>query len=89
MLCHKLEELRAIIGGPLIVMSGYRCPAHNVAIRGVKNSYHMKGMAAHIKTFSPMEAASYACGIFGGVGIYDWGIHVDTGPQRTWDERCE
>lgn len=43
-----LERLRAEIGKPLIITSGYRCQAHNRAIGGVKSSGHTKGYAADI-----------------------------------------
>lgn len=42
-----LEDLRALLGGvPILVSSGYRSPALNKAIKGAKNSLHMKGLAA-------------------------------------------
>ncbi len=43
-----LEKLRAEIGKPLVITSGYRCKVHNKAIGGVKNSGHTKGYAADI-----------------------------------------
>ncbi len=42
-----LEDLRALLGGaPILISSGYRSPALNTAIKGAKNSLHMKGLAA-------------------------------------------
>jgi len=54
-LCEQvLEPLRLHYGKPIIIGSGYRCPALNSLpnVRGVKNSQHMKGEAAdlHIPT---------------------------------------
>lgn len=52
-LCEKvLEPLRQWYGKPIIIGSGYRCPALNKAVGGVSNSQHMKGEAAdlHIPT---------------------------------------
>jgi hypothetical protein len=76
-----LEELRAIVDGPLYVNSGYRCPAHNRAVGGAKNSYHMRGMAADIwsETVSPKVIAGYAMLIpaIQGIGLYRNFVHVD------------
>jgi len=49
-LMEKLELLREMVGHPITVHSGYRCPAYNAAIGGnvAKYSYHMRGMAADI-----------------------------------------
>jgi len=42
-----LEEVRAILGGQVVIVtSGYRCPALNAAIGGAANSAHMWGGAA-------------------------------------------
>lgn len=46
LLCEDvLEEVRALIGLPMIVHSGYRSPALNWYIGGAKNSEHMDGNA--------------------------------------------
>jgi peptidoglycan hydrolase-like protein with peptidoglycan-binding domain len=48
-LVHMLETLRARLGGrPVIITSGYRCPAHNRAVRGARLSQHLHGNAADI-----------------------------------------
>lgn len=45
-LCATLERIRSALGDrPLVVSSGYRCPALNKAIKGSSTSYHMKGLA--------------------------------------------
>lgn len=44
-----LERVRALIGQPIQVLSGYRCPALNVEVGGSKNSQHMAGQAADIQ----------------------------------------
>jgi zinc D-Ala-D-Ala carboxypeptidase len=41
-----LEVVRAALGFPIYVTSGYRCPALNAAVGGVANSQHMTGQAA-------------------------------------------
>ena len=43
-ICEEiLEPLRAFAGQPIIIGSGFRCPALNKAVGGVKNSQHMTG----------------------------------------------
>lgn len=41
-----LEHVRLILGVPLIINSGYRCPALNDAVGGALASQHMLGEAA-------------------------------------------
>ena len=49
-LCEEiLEPLRAFAGQPIIIGSGFRCPALNKAVGGVKNSQHMTGEACDIR----------------------------------------
>lgn len=61
-LVWKLEAVRGYLGGkPVIISSGYRCPALNAAVRGVANSDHLYGMAADLKVpgfGSPREVAA-------------------------------
>ena len=47
-----LDPLREKFGAPIIVTSGYRCPALNRAVGGATNSQHTKGEAADIRTVS-------------------------------------
>lgn len=41
-----LEALRAILGRPIRINSGYRCPKHNLEVGGALRSTHLGGMAA-------------------------------------------
>ena len=43
-----LEPLRQRFGKPIRINSGYRCPALNRAVGGVRNSRHLTGDAADI-----------------------------------------
>lgn len=40
-----LEEVRALLGRPMSIDSGYRCPDLNKAVGGASNSAHMTGYA--------------------------------------------
>jgi zinc D-Ala-D-Ala carboxypeptidase len=46
LLAHGLETVRALLGRPMIISSGYRSPALNAAVGGAANSQHMLGLAA-------------------------------------------
>lgn len=43
-----LEQIRALVGGPITVSSAYRSPALNRAVGGAGNSAHLDGLAADI-----------------------------------------
>jgi hypothetical protein len=45
-LAEGLEQVRALLGHPLHINSGYRSPALNSEVGGAKNSAHMSGYAA-------------------------------------------
>ncbi|HWT38069.1 MAG TPA: D-Ala-D-Ala carboxypeptidase family metallohydrolase [Paraburkholderia sp.] len=40
-----LEQIRALLGKPVIVSSGYRSPGLNKAVNGASNSAHLFGLA--------------------------------------------
>lgn len=59
-LVPMLEQIRQILGYPLIISSGYRSPAVNAAVGGSKTSAHMEGYAADFicpKFGSPLDVA--------------------------------
>ena len=78
------DQIRARIGKPIHVNSGLRCNVHNANVGGVSNSQHLYGNAADLGCPSgctPAQMASIAESIMGntgGIGIYSWGIHIDT-----------
>lgn len=81
-LLRKLDELRAKLGCPIIVTSGYRCPRHNQEIGGVDNSQHVKGNAADIYCTERSVYELYTLCLevgFDGIGYYpmDGFVHVD------------
>ena len=83
-LLDALEAFRAIAGKPVIVTSGYRCPEHNKAVGGAKNSQHTQGLAADIKvtglTAAQLEAIARQVPAIHGIGRNDHRgfLHVDT-----------
>lgn len=96
---HLLDLLHALSGSveasrPFEVISGYRSPATNAALRlrseGVAaHSLHMVGQAIDIRvagvSLSHLRAAALDLGR-GGVGYYPASnfVHVDTGRVRRW-----
>ena len=78
------DEIRNRIGKPIQINSGLRCKTHNANVGGVSNSHHLYGNAADLGCPSgctPSQMASIAeeiMGDTGGIGIYSWGIHIDT-----------
>ncbi len=52
-----LQPLRDIVGRPLRINSGYRCPELNRAVGGVPTSQHVKGEAADIAAEDPHKLA--------------------------------
>ena len=56
-----LQPIRDMVDLPMNISSGYRCNALNDAIKGAKNSEHLKGMACDftIKGWTAKEAYEY------------------------------
>jgi uncharacterized protein YcbK (DUF882 family) len=86
-LCQMaLEGVRADWGGSIIVVSGYRSPAHNTAVGGAPHSQHVLGTAADIRPvdMSRMEEFVACCEravdrypAIGGIGVYGLWVHLD------------
>lgn len=49
-LWYTLDLIRKELGFPIIINSAYRCVKLNQVVGGVKNSLHLKGRAADIRT---------------------------------------
>lgn len=49
-LAALLEQVRALVGAPIAISSGYRSPTLNKAVGGAANSVHVLGLAADIST---------------------------------------
>jgi len=85
----KLQELRDLLGKPLVITSAYRSPSHNRAVGGASKSQHLKAKAFDIRmdNHAPhkFERAARSVG-FTGFGYYPKNgfMHIDTGPARSW-----
>lgn len=82
-LLDRLEALRARIGRPINVNSGYRCPTHNKQVSKAAKSQHVLGTAADIwvEKMDPVELLIHAHAVgFRGLFLYDRFVHVDVRP---------
>jgi hypothetical protein len=82
-LIGALEDLRAIIGLPITIASGYRCVGHNLAVGGARDSQHVQGHAADIVVpgvppvvlaMAALEVPAFA---HGGIGFGPTICHLD------------
>jgi uncharacterized protein YcbK (DUF882 family) len=80
-----LDLLRESIKAPIIITSGYRCPAHNKAVKGAKKSRHLAGEAADIYTIAATieELEKRAEEHFSRIGVGKTFIHVDVGEGKS------
>lgn len=89
---HQLDKVRAAVGFPLVVTSGYRTPAHNAKVGGVAGSSHTKGLAVDLRALTDAQKRAIAkAAIAQGITRIGWGrtfIHLDVDgskPQKvTW-----
>lgn len=91
------NEIRRRAGVPLNVNSGVRCKRHNADpnVGGVWNSLHLTGQAidlapiggnvsvARLQDIAEQVQAEKMPGR-GGLGRYDWGVHIDNGKYSRW-----
>lgn len=99
-LCEVLEEIRAEVGCPIRILSGYRSPAWNARVKGAEKSQHVEGRAVDIVADGVSVARLHAVAMrlakqpgskIGGVGLYKSWIHVDVRPRKadgtiaTWE----
>ena len=84
-----LDAAREIAGVPFALSSAYRCPAHNRAVGGVRDSAHVRGYAADIRCTPSHErfvllAALLQAG-FRRIELAPTWIHVDIDPEKPQD----
>ena len=48
-LAQTMEEVRSLLGKPIHITSGYRCPALNAAVGSKPSSSHVQGMACDFR----------------------------------------
>ena len=82
-----LDEIRALLGVPIQVNSGYRSPAVNKAVGGSKNSAHMLGLATDLTahpfgTVLQVARKIAASGIVYDQLIYEFGTWVHIGLRK-------
>ena len=89
---ERLIELREKLDKPMVISSGYRSEAHNIAIGGSKNSAHLKGCAVDVVCSGHLayEIVKLAMELeFSGIGVKQNGvhakrfIHIDTMPRHS------
>lgn len=91
-LIEYLEEKRSMLGKPLIILSGFRCTAHNKSVGGKPGSQHLQGKAADLK-LKRYDILGYADFFKDaeGLGIYksQHFLHVDVRPlgRARWVEK--
>lgn len=90
------DEIRRRAGVPLSVNSALRCKQWNAHERGVTTSLHQYGQAidlapigGNISTTRLQEIAEQVQAEKmpnrGGLGRYDWGVHIDNGKYSRWN----
>lgn len=92
----KLDQIRHIVGFPLIITSGLRTPEKNQSIIGaVPDSSHLKGLAVDLRVENTHEVSAI-CDAAKAVGISRRGIyfnkdfkpvhiHLDADPDKVAD----
>ena len=70
-----LEPLRAYAGKPIVISSGYRCPALNQAGGGASQSQHLRGEAADLHLPSTAEGRAW----------FRWLMDNTTFDQLIWE----
>lgn len=97
-LADMMQEFRDIINLRVVVHCVNRCKEHNEnlikeGIKASRSSLHLEAKACdfHVPSLRIKKLHALVLAkddLFnGGVGLYDWGVHVDIGRKRLWDSR--
>jgi len=89
----KLQDVRNILGVPIIITSGCRCKKHNQEIGGASKSFHLSGEAVDV--YSPRLAITNIYLVaekngFNGIGTYpeEGFVHLDIGNRYSrWTQQ--
>ena len=89
---QRLYAARVIAGVKFLITSGIRCPKHNSAVGGEKNSSHLTGHAADIAAVTDEQRFLIADALlkagFRRIGVGRNFFHVDSDPykpsERMW-----
>src|SRR5688572_15690312 len=89
-LVQALQELRDIAGRPVHPTNVYRCPEHNDAVGGEKNSLHVLGRAADFIVVGLSVVQTYELTKLvkafaeSGIGVYigEGFVHADVGRPK-------
>jgi len=86
-LLQVLEDIRSAFKAPIIVTSGWRCPAHNKTVGGALRSQHVQGMAVDIrprdlKDLPQLRELCRADVRLIGIGVHDAFVHIDVRKGR-------
>ena len=82
-LLDALETFRSVVGLPVLIKSGYRCPEHNAHVGGSRNSQHVQGKAADVtvrgKTARELYDLALSVPSIKGLGVDDHHgyLHID------------
>ena len=79
-LAAMLEKVRTLLGSPILINSGFRCPEVNTRVGGVANSAHLYGYAADFicpQFGSPLDI----CSAISGTASIRWDQIIEEG---TW-----
>lgn len=94
----ELDKVREVNGRPMVISpgGGWRSTAFQkvlyARLKGTQavakpgNSRHEKGLAADFawRYISPKTLAWLRKNWKGGLGVYNWGVHLDLGTRRRW-----
>lgn len=85
-LVENLERLRAIVGRPLVVVSGHRCAWWNRRVGGARQSQHLFGHAVDLVQGYATVAQAERAGFTGIGNRGQWATHVDVRSRRArWE----
>ena len=88
----RLQVLRDLYGKSLVIVSGYRCPKHNRAVRGSPKSDHLRGEAVDIRIRDKTSNELYNLRELAfalkfsalGFGKNQFHLGLRSGPAKSW-----